>query len=85
MDVIEKVARAIWDSHELVDWPTADILDRGFHLKASHAAIRATLQHYAENVSEGMLEAALDASDYDMIPQDTFPAMLLQAIKELDA
>lgn len=85
MDIVEKVARAI---DEASDYRPAYPDE---WRKCAHAAIRATLQHYIENVSEGMAEACYRA-DPDLAysrpkgaPQDIISAVLSQALKELDA
>lgn len=59
--MVEKVARAIWESHELGEFDTASIVDRGFHLNAARAAIEAMMEP-----TPGMLAAGED--------EDTFMA-----------
>jgi hypothetical protein len=79
MDIVEKkVAAVIDDIYCLPGVTTHEAAKR-----AAKRAIRATLEHYRDNVSEGMIQAALDASDYDVVPDAAFRAMINRAIEEL--
>lgn len=40
--LVERVARAIWDSHELADFSVAPSIEKGFHLNGARAAIEAS-------------------------------------------
>jgi hypothetical protein len=48
------------------------------------AAIRATLEHYRDNVSDDVTYAGIDASAAGLYHDGIFSAMLSQAIRELD-
>lgn len=68
--IIEKVARALCEgAGELPDTATPHNPHAAFvwqhYSKDARAAIRATLRHYAENPSVGMLAAAIPLADGD--------------------
>ena len=99
--VVETVARALSAKHyaERFKKPVDDEhvimnVENNWRVEEGDAicAIRATLQHYMENVSEGMVEAAFDQIRYDGsgdADDDSLErglsASLTQALKELDA
>jgi hypothetical protein len=100
--IIEKVARAVYDGLEEAD-PSAFIgtfktdrdvtIDGKFSLPTvARAAIRATLEHLRDNVSEGMVETCNEQIGYmgdgdvntDSL-ENGIRAIFSQAIAELDA
>lgn len=40
-DMVERVARAMWDAGEVLPWDAADEIDKGMFLKGARASIEA--------------------------------------------
>ena len=83
MDIVEKVAKAIWgvDSDPGCKWQSCS--------DEARAAIKATLEHLRDNVSEGMrfeAETAYTDARYDDYEDGLlvyYRAMINQAMKEI--
>lgn len=89
-DIVEKVYAAIIANRPRSDWPTKDEW-----AVCARAAIKATLEHLRDNVSDGMRDAFLKAAMIDLVDEgyvyDTklsdsrkgISAALSQAISEI--
>lgn len=82
-ELVEKVAAIIatQEAKEIGIDPS-DIAE--YYLEEARAAIKATLEHLSENVTEGMDRAGDKAHFAGGGYSATFKAMCLQALKEMD-
>ena len=79
-EMIERVAKAIWDSTEVYDWAEADKIIRGLVVRSARAAIQAMREPTDEMVKAGM--PAKDACPQGVA--DIYWSMIGAALGERD-
>lgn len=88
--IIEKVARAMHaDFEHIIPWNECRKGAKQYDRELARAAIRATLEHLRDNVSEGMITSGEEICGIYVISKDAqgdlFKAMVRQALDELEA